>query len=888
MPALLRLVRRLAALFHPSRADADLQRELGAHLALMEDEYRRRGWSDADARRAARARLGSTAGIREQHRDARSFAWLDDARRDAGYAVRLFRRSPGLAATVAASLAVGIGGTVAVFAVANALLFRAPEGIATAEQLIDIGTGRNGIGFNPASYAVFRDVERRATTLTGVSARALFPRAISLTIPGRTTEPARVFGQLVSTNFFTTLGVAPAAGGWFDADERAATIVVSDRFRRTWLDSSAIGRTVHLNGAPFVVSGVLPPAFRGASVVEADIWLPLLAAPAAHLVDQRIFAERRGGWLVIGGRLKPGVPLAAANAELAALALDLDREYSSSGAPMTLSAAPSSLLPGNRDVAAVLLGILMILTSLVLLVACTNVSGVLLARADARRHEMAVRLSIGAGRARLIRQLLVETSMLFALGGVAGLAVARGMVRALVAALPALPVPIAVDLPLDLRVIAFTTGVAAITALAAGLLPALRASNAAPVLALKDDAAGLAPRSRLRSLFVAGQSMISVALVFIAVLFTRALIVAGSTDPGYDARGVEIVSIDLSMGGDAEQAHLPFWRNLIERVRQIPGVDSATVALGLPGGFETMGVAVAPPGAPVWTDLETFEPDGNIVAPGYFKTMGIPMAAGRDFTADDRAGATPVVIVGEAAARHYWPGRPALGQYLEHTTPQGKRLLLVVGVARDVRSSTVIDGVASSTIYFPLEQDQSPFTSRMTIVARATAGKPIAAEIRSIVTAMNPNLPIVTTETVRDRVAIGLLPQRIVALVTAGLGLTSALLAAIGIYGISSFAVSRRTREFGIRIALGASRAAILTMVLRQGVLLALAGAAIGVALGTGAGRVLASFLFGIPPLDPLAIVGTAVVFTAVGAAACYGPARRATSIDPIAALKRE
>jgi predicted permease len=711
---------------------------------------------------------------------------------------------------------------------------------------------------------------------------------LSLTIPGRTAEPARVFGQLVSTNFFTRLGVAPADGAWFDADERAAAIVVSDRFRRTWLGSSAIGRTVHLNGAPFVVSGVLPPAFRGASVVEADVWLPLHAATTAHLVDRRMFDDRRSGWLIIGGRLKPGMPLAAANAELNALAIDLEREYTASGARMTLSAAPSSLLPGNRGVAAVLLGILMILTSLVLLVACTNVTGVLLARADARRHEMAVRLSIGAGRARLIRQLLVETSILFALGGVAGLAVARGMVRAVVAALPALPVPIAVDLPLDLRVIAFTTGVAAITALASGLVPALRASKAAPVLALKNESSGPAPRSRLRSLFVAGQSTISVALVFIAVLFTRALIFAGSTDPGYDPRGVEMVSIDLSMGGDGTPAHLPFWRSLVERVRQLPGVESATVALGLPGGFETMGVAVAPPGAPVWTDLETFEPDGNIIAPGYFKTMGIPMAAGRDFTADDRAGATPVVIVGEAAARHYWPGRSAIGQYLEHTTPQGKQLLLVVGVARDVRSSTVIDGVASSTIYFPLEQDQSPFTSRMTIVARASGGRPIAGDIRAIVTAMNPNLPIATTETLRDRVAIGLLPQRIVAVVTASLGLASALLAAIGIYGISSFAVSRRTREFGIRMALGAGRASILTMVLRQGMLLSLVGAALGLALGTGAGRVLASFLFGIPPLDPLALIGTAIVFTAVGAAASYGPARRATTVDPIAALKYE
>jgi putative ABC transport system permease protein len=553
-----------------------------------------------------------------------------------------------------------------------------------------------------------------------------------------------------------------------------------------------------------------------------------------------------------------------------------------------LSAAPASMMPGARGVTAVLLGILMALTLLVLLVACANVTGVLLARSDARRHEMAVRLSIGAGRARLVRQLLIEALMLFFVGSLAGLLMARILVRALVAVLPALPMPITVDLPLDLRVLAFTVGLSAVAAIASGLAPALRASRAAPALALKDEAAGLAPRSRLRSVFVVGQITISVALVFVAVLFLRALTHAGATDPGYDVRGVEIVTIDLSMAGGNSEARLPFWRSVLDRVRQLPGIESAAVARALPGGFETMGVGVGVPGAPVWEGLDEFEPDGNIVAPDYFKTMRIPIVAGRDFSASDRAGTAPVVIVGEAAARHYWPGQSAIGQHLENTTPHGKELLLVVGVARDVRSSTVIDGVAQSTIYFPLEQDRSGLTSTMTIVARGTGGRSVAADIRALVAAMNPNLPIVTTDTLSGSIAIGLLPQRIVASVTSSLGVASAVLAAIGVYGIASFTVSRRTREFGIRMALGASRTSILTMVLRQGALLALAGAVLGVLLGGGAAGVLGSFLFGVPPLDPLVVVGTAAVFTAVGAAACYGPARRATSVDPLAALKRE
>jgi putative ABC transport system permease protein len=534
------------------------------------------------------------------------------------------------------------------------------------------------------------------------------------------------------------------------------------------------------------------------------------------------------------------------------------------------------------------LSILMALVSLVLLVACTNVTGVLIARADARRHEMAVRLSIGAGRARLVRQLLVETLLLFGIGALAGIATARGMMRGLVAALPALPVPLSIDVPLDLRVFAFTIGLAAMAAIASGLVPALRASRAHPASALKAESGGTSSRWRLRSAFVVGQASISVALVFTAVVFTRALVFAVSTDPGYDSRDVEIVTIDLSARGETPEASLPFWRSLIERVRQLPGLESASLARALPGGFETMGIAVAPPDRAASQEPGSFEPDGNIVAPGYFKTMGIPLLAGRDFTSADVAGAAPVTIVGEAAARHYWPGRTAVGQYLEETTPQGRRLRLVVGVVRDVRSSTLIDGVAQSVVYLPLEQERSGLISTMTVVARASGTRPVAADVRAAVASLNPNLPIVTTDTLRDSIALGLIPQRVVALATASLGLASAILAAIGIYGVSSFAVSRRTREFGIRMALGASRKSILRMVLGQGVLLALGGTAIGIGLGAGAVKALTSFLFGIPALDPVVVGATIAVFTAVAGVACYGPARRAINVDPLAALRRE
>jgi predicted permease len=892
MPALQRAIRRLVSLFRQSRDEASLARELTAHLARREDDHGRRGPSPAAARREARHRLGGVEQTKELHRDARTFMWVEDARRDAVYAVRGLRRSPAMAATIVASLAIGIGGTTAVFTVANALLLRAPAGLADPERLIDIGAARGGGGgFNPTSYPVYLDVQRRASTVTSVYASQLFPQAISLAIPGRAEPPTRVFGHFVSHNYFAVLGLTPAAGGWFDADERALTVVISDRFRRAWFgDSLPLGRLISVNGEHFSIAGVLPPGFHGSSLVSADLWLPLLSAPAAHVVDTRAFDDRRSGWLVMGGRLRPGASIAAATAELDAIGRDLSREYPSNGPALSLRAAPSSLMPGNRAVTAVLLSILFGLLALVLFVACANVSGVLLARADARRHEIAVRLSIGAARARLIRQLLMETAVLFGLGSVAGIVVARALMNLLIAVLPVLPVPIAIDFPLDYRVLAFTIGLTLVAALLSGLAPALKGSRADPGLALKTESPGSPARTRARNAFVIAQAAISVALVFAAALFARALVRATSSDPGYDPRGVEIVSVDrsLSRAGSDTASHAS-WRTLLERIRRMPGVESATLARTLPGGFETFRFAVGLPGKPVGQELAAFAPDGNIVEPGYFATMRIPIVAGRDFTDRDVMGAPSVVIVGESAARHYWPGQSAVGQYLSETTPQGTRSLQVVGVVREIRSSTLIDGVGRSLIYLPLQQQEPSFvTEKMTIVARGSANQPLASGIRSVVTATNPSLPVSTTETLRDAVALGLLPQRIVASVAGTLGLASAVLAAIGIYGIAAFAVSRRTREFGIRMALGATRGAILRMVVRQGAGLAFCGATIGVAVGAGIAQVLSGFLFGIPPLDPLVASATAIVFVGIGVAACYGPARRATSIDPLTALKHD
>ena len=900
MAGLRRLLAKLVDLLRPGRAEADLSRELASHLALLEDELLRRGLPAEQARRAARLSLGGVEQVKELHRDERSFVWLDDARRDLRHAVRLLRRDPLFALTAVLSLAIGIGANTTIFSVANALLFRAPAGVADPARLVDIGVGRQGVGFNPGSYPNYLDVRQRATTLDGVYASEMFGAPLGMGSAGNDGRGEVVSSRLVTANYFTVLGAHPAAGRLFaagDGEQPGAVpvVVLSHRLwkRRFNEDPAIAGRTLRLNGHPFTVAGVAAEGFQGTHVLETDVWLPLGMIAAARPSEASLLANRGSGWLVMGGRLKPDVSVAQAAAELAAIGRALEREFPDQNRGKELRLRESSSIPGASGPVTALLALLMGVVSLVLVIACANVAGVLLARAAARRREIAVRLAIGAGQARLVRQLLTETAVLCGVGGLAGLLLARGLTSLLVSLLPRLPFPIDVSMGLDGRVILFTTGLSLIAALLCGLVPARQASQADVVSTLKDDSPGASGRSRLRNAFVVAQVAFSLVLVVATGLFVRALRRAGSTDPGFDPRGVELVSVDPSAAGYGDVTGPLFARELIERVRELPDTESATIARVFPGGFEGIGLGgVTVPGdarasgeAPEW--------DWNIVEPGYFSTLRIPLVAGRDFGPSDRAGSPPVAIVGEAAARHFWPGENAIGRSLVQFGAGGPAsktaTLLVVGVARDVKSSRLVDGLSSSFVYVPLQQRYtSNVMSSMTIAVRTSNGPRMAAEIRRLVASMNPNLPIVTVQTLEDYTALGLVPQHVVASVSGSLGLVGLLLAAIGIYGVTAHGVTRRMREFGIRVALGAKGADILVMVLRQGMSLAGIGCAIGLALAAAVSQVLTGFLFGLPPLDPLAFGGASALFLVIALAACYGPARRAARADPLVALRYE
>jgi predicted permease len=886
-----RFIHRFLTAFRHGHAEEELSRETAAHLALLEDEFQRRGMALDEARVAARRAFGGVEQMKDRQRDARSFAWLDDARWDLRHAARLLRRDPLFTLTAVLSLAIGIGANTTIFTVAHAVLFRPPVGVAAPSHLVDIGTRTPGGGFGNSSYPNFLDLRARSTTLDGVYAYSLLPRAMSLGAESGTPGTERIFGTLVTANYFSVLGAMPFVGRLFSdqaGPDRADAVVLSHRFwtRRFNGDPGIVGRTMTLNGRPVTVIGVASEGFQGTGIRAGDAWVTLTAAASeSSLID------RGSAWLLLGGRLKPGVSAPQAAAEVDAIGRALAVEYPDQNRGLGLRVQRLSPVPGSSAPIAVFLALLMSIVALVLVIACANVAGVLLARASARRQEIAVRLAMGAGRSRLVRQLLAETLMLFSLGGAAGLLLARGLTSTIVAALPALPFPVNVSVALDLRAVLFTATLVFGAALLSGLAPALQASKADVVPALKDDAQAPA-RVRLRHAFVVAQVACSILLVVVAGLFVRALQAAGASDPGFDRCGVELASLDLSMAGYTGTTGLQFVRELAERVRALPDVQAASIATSVPGGFEVQRRGVTVPDVTPPDGARAFGVDWNNVEPGYFAALRIPIASGRDFTPADRAGAPLVAIVGEATARRFWPGQDPIGKQIAQQEfgargldPTAAKTLLIVGVARDVKASTLIDGLSSSLVYVPLQQQ---YLSRVTILARTTRGQRIADELRTLVVSLNSNLPIVTSQTLEDATAIGLVPQQIVVSVAGGLGLIGALLAAIGIYGVAAYAVTRRTREIGIRMALGAQRADVVAMVLHQGVWLAIIGSAIGLLLAAGASRALVAFLFGIPPLDPVIFGGAAVFFAVVGLAACYWPARRATRIDPLAALRYE
>ena len=810
---------------------------------------------------------------------------LDTLRQDARYAGRALARSPLFTLTAVASLAIGIGATTAIVTLANTFLLRTPPGIRAAERVVTIGRTQEGRGFDNFSYPDFADYRAGAKSFAGMAALRIEPRPVSLAGPdgGEAVE-----ATIVSGTFFQVLGTRPAVGRFFLPGEdqvprRDAVVVLSHRFWRERFDgdSAIAGRSIALNGTPFTVVGVAEEGFHGPFVLAPDLWIPVMAAPLVGYPDELLTA-RQAVWLMAVGRLAPDAAMSAAQAELSTIARGFQQAHPRIYEGRGVRIMPTSLFPGDmRTMVAGFIAMLLAIAGLVLLIASTNVAGMLLARASVRRREIAVRLAIGATRGRLLGMLVTESVFLFLAAGVAGLLASRVVIAGMLALVPALPVQLAIDPAIDWRVLLVALAITLAGGLLAGLAPALQSTRPALVPALKTESTQGSHRLRLRSGLLVAQIAFSMLLLVAAGLFARALATARAIDPGFDPHGVHVASLDLELARyDTARGPLLASR-LLERTGALPGVQAVALSAMLPldGGGLGLG-PIQVPGRPAPDPERGHEADWNVVTPGYFDVLRLPLVRGRGFTDADRRGSADVAIVNETLARRMFGTDDVVGR----TFRNEDRTVTVVGVARDAKYRSLGES-PRGFVYVPFAQW---YFTRMSLMVRTGTEGTMAPSLRRTVAELDPALPILDQRRLVDQIAVSLFPQRVALWVAGSLGGVALLLALLGIYGVTAYGVTQRTREIGIRIALGAERERVLALVLRQGVVLAAMGVGAGLLLALAATRVLASLLYGVAATDPIAIGGAAVVLVGAALVASWLPARRAAGVDPAVALRGE
>ena len=820
---------------------------------------------------------------------------LDRLARQLRYAVRVLARSPLYAVTAALSLAIGLGANTTIFTIANALLLVPTHGVRDMHELVDIGRTDNGQGFDTVSYPTYTDLRDQNTVFSGMYAIRFEPKPVSL---GGADGADRAYSQQVSASYFDVLGIQPAAGRFFqNADERLGVplrqTVMSYAFwqHRFAGDPSVVGRDLVLNGDHFTVVGIAPQSFTGNTIVTADLWVPLTSYAQAMPTDS-LLRGRENAWLVMGGRLKPGVTITQARTEMTALMAGLVRQYPDAYQGKGLAVAAASRLPGmGGDFVVPFIGVLSVVVGLVLLIACTNLAGIMLARAAARTREVAVRLALGASRGELVAQFLTESLMVFAIGGVAAVLVSRVMTAVLTSFLPALPVPIAVDFALDARVLLFSTALALATGVLTGLVPALQSTRVGIGTDLKQESAG-AGRHRLRHGFIAAQMGLCLVLLVSAALFLRAFQAAIDVKPGFDVDPIDVASLDLGLRPYSDEQVLNVTGQIRDGLAALPGVDRVAVGAVVPLGGDGLGLgALRVAGA---SQPDTAKTDWNVVSPEFFDTLALPIVRGRTFTAADRAGAPDVAIVNETMARRLWPDMDPIGKRLENgifrpgRAERVDRTYTIVGVAKDTKYRWLGD-IPRSFLYVPLAQQ--PWRTPQFFIrrnSRAASSASLAAPVRAVLKDVDPNLPLVRVSSLREFADFGLLPQRLAASVAGSLGSVALLLAAIGLYGVTAFTVARRTREIGLRVALGANPRRVKALVVGQALKLTAIGGAVGLLLAVGMARLISDLLFGVSPFDPIAFGGTVGALVIVTLAASYIPARRAANLSPTVALRAE
>jgi putative ABC transport system permease protein len=815
---------------------------------------------------------------------------------DLRYAIRTLGKTRGLTAVAILSLALGIGANTTIFTFINGLLLRPPM-VHDPERLLEVWqrntTRGSGIGSDmQLSFPEYEHYRDHNSTFTEMGA---FTGETPAMIWNRAGEGETLRAALVSANFFSILGVQPALGRGFlreeDRDATAAPVVVLSHAmweQRLGSDPAIVGKTLTLNGGSYTVVGVAPAAFTGLIVgFSPDVWTPMsmqrAVSPGLNL------SERRMHWLLAIGRLKPGVTRQQAAADLAVLGQQLARDFPETNKNLMPDVVPVELVPSPfRGVAGGISAVLMAIVGLVLLIACANVANLLLAKASSRRREVAVRMALGANRRRLVQQLLTESVLIAAISGVIGLLLSLWVAPLLLSLRPA-SLAFVVNVSPDIRVLAFTLLASIATGIVFGLAPALQQSKSNQVENLKDGSAhGGSSRSRLRNALVVAQVTACVVLLVGASLCLRSLLNARSIDPGFDIRNTVAGGLNVQTFGYDQSRGRAFYARLLERVRAIPGVRSASLADHLPLGqiMRMQGVEIdgyEGPRAP--SGMRGLPLDMALVGPDYFDAMGISVLSGRSFKNTDDEKAPPVVVINQQMSERFWPHQNPVGQFVTLMGSEGSRTRAeIVGVVKTGKYASLGED-PKSFFYRPLLQEYEPGAQ---LIVRTAGDTPIIDALRHEVRALDPRMALVGVETLEQHMQLPLFPARAAGLLLGLFGLLALTLAIVGLYGVMSYSVSQRTREIGVRMALGAQRIDVVRLILGQGLRLTLTGMAIGVVCSVALTWVLRSVLYGISATDPVSFLAVAIVLTMVAAIASYVPARWATRVDPIRALRTE
>jgi predicted permease len=886
--------------FRRSRLDRETRDELAFHVDSRTKDLVQRGVPANEAIRQASREFGGVQNYVEELHEARGFRMVDELGRDLRHAFRMLARSPGFTAIAALSLALGIGANSALFSLHDALLLRPlpvrdPGSVVTVtaaspeDQLIFSG----GV-----SYPNYRDLREQSRSFDGLVADQLITVSF-----GRSRQTAREMrmGMLVSDNFFNVLGIQPALGRRFTSEEgqvpgRDAVVVLGYDFWKNALaeDRSILNGVVLLNGIEFNVIGVAPASFTGTSqFIRPSFYVPTMMAERLNPAIKNPLEDRKARWLEVKGRLKSGVSGQAAQAELTRLWKRLDQQYPDANRNRTIAVRSELQERIRQDSStAILIAMMAALAALVLIIACANIANLMLGRARTRSREIAIRLALGVSRMRLLRQLLTESLLLALIGGALGVGLADGGIRFLsntVQRLVPTDVPIVIEPQLDLRVLVFSLLAAVVSAVLFGLAPAWQSLKTDLIPALKSAEPGQTTRQRTigRNLLVVAQVALSMALLVAAGILMDGFGKSLALNPGFRTDHLMMMSLDTSFVRYTPLQTRDFYRDLVARARALPGVASVALTSSIPfnsGGYSSE--PVIPEGYEFPQGQNSVSLLAAVVDEHFFGTMKAEIVRGRAFTADDKDDSRRVAIVNDEFARKYWPNQEPIGKRIRLHDDRGP-WLEVVGLTKTGKYLNIAEA-PTPFLYLPLAQRE---TTRLSLLVETTNpdAASLAAPLRDLVRALDVNQPINNLRTFSsfyEQRAIG--PRLMLVQVTGAMGLVGLTLALIGLYGLVAYSVTRRTREIGIRMAIGAGRSDVLKMVLRQGLTLSLAGILVGSVLSAVVGRLVTTGMVGLGSPSPATYLIVPIMLLALTMAASYFPARRASRVDPLRALRHE